>query len=126
VLNRRGIEKAFELAMTELAAGQALALAYIDLDRFKLINDLFGHLAGDEVLKQVCSRMQQTLDGAHQLGRIGGDEFVILFRATDIETARRICLEIVDNIVTLPYRTGDKAFQVKGSVAWSKSAATSR
>ncbi|MEJ0045360.1 MAG: sensor domain-containing diguanylate cyclase [Rhodospirillales bacterium] len=115
-LNRRGIEKGFDAAMAELAGGRELALAYLDLDRFKLINDLFGHLSGDEVLKQVCNRIKETLQESHQLGRIGGDEFVILFRGTNIETATRICREIVDKIVTLPYRTADKAFQVKGSI----------
>ena len=57
VFNRRGIEKMFESAIGPVASGKPLALAYLDLDRFKLINDLFGHTAGDEVLKQVCERM---------------------------------------------------------------------
>ncbi len=58
VFNRRGIEREFGNATASLAGGrQPMALAYLDLDRFKLINDLFGHAAGDEVLKQVCERM---------------------------------------------------------------------
>ena len=116
VMNRHGIEETFDAAMRGLAIGQPLALAYLDLDRFKLINDLFGHLAGDEVLKQVCGRVRELLAEGHNIGRVGGDEFVIVFRNTPIRTATAICRGIVDWIGSSPYQIGDKAFQVKGSI----------
>ena len=52
------------------------ALAYFDLDRFKPINDEFGHDVGDGVLQQVAARMRSALSPAHLLARVGGDEFV--------------------------------------------------
>jgi diguanylate cyclase (GGDEF)-like protein len=116
VLNRHGIEEAFAEAKHGIAHGRPLALAYLDLDRFKLINDLFGHLAGDEVLKQVCDRAREMLADGHDIGRVGGDEFVVLFRNTPIRTATAICRGIVDWIGSSPYQIGDKAFQVKGSI----------
>ncbi|MBE0622038.1 MAG: EAL domain-containing protein [Burkholderiales bacterium] len=116
VLNRHGIEEAFAAGMRTFAKGQPLALAYLDLDRFKLINDLFGHLAGDEVLKQVCDRVREMLADGHDVGRVGGDEFVIVFRNTPIRTATAICRGIVEWIGASPYQIGDKAFQVKGSI----------
>ncbi len=116
VLNRHGIEEAFAAAMCGFASGQPLALAYLDLDRFKLINDLFGHMAGDEVLKQVCARVREMLADGHNIGRVGGDEFVIVFRNTPIRTATAICRGIVDWIGASPYQIGDKAFQVRGSI----------
>ncbi|KQQ96805.1 bifunctional diguanylate cyclase/phosphodiesterase [Massilia sp. Leaf139] len=116
VYNRRGIEKMFEGAATSLAAGKPMAIAYIDLDRFKLINDLFGHGAGDEVLKQVCERMAMMLAGGQQIGRVGGDEFVIVMPDTAIPLASLICRGIVERIGGTPYRVGDKAFHVRGSV----------
>jgi diguanylate cyclase (GGDEF)-like protein len=116
VFNRRGIEKMFEGAATSLATGKPMAIAYIDLDRFKLINDLFGHGAGDEVLKQVCERMAMMLSGGQQIGRVGGDEFVIVMPDTAIPLASLICRGIVDRIGGTPYRVGDKAFHVRGSV----------
>jgi diguanylate cyclase (GGDEF)-like protein/PAS domain S-box-containing protein len=116
VFNRRGIEKVFEGAAQLLNAGKPLALAYIDLDRFKLINDLFGHAAGDEVLKQVCERMELTLAGGQKIGRVGGDEFVIVMPDTAIPLASLICRGVVDRICGTPYRVGDKAFHVRGSV----------
>jgi diguanylate cyclase (GGDEF)-like protein len=116
VFNRRGIEKMFEGAAVSLEAGKPLALAYLDLDRFKLINDLFGHAAGDEVLKQVCDRMAMTLGGGQQIGRVGGDEFVIVMPDTTIALATLVCRGVVERISGKPYRVGDKAFHVRGSI----------
>ena len=116
VLNRRGIEKLLEVELRRLPQDKALALAYLDLDRFKLINDLFGHLAGDEVLREVCRRVQGMLAAGQAVGRIGGDEFVLVFAGTPVRAAAVICRGIVEALGTLPYQTGDKAFQVKGSI----------
>lgn len=116
ILNRRGIEEEFDEAVGELAEGNAMALAYLDLDRFKLINDLFGHIAGDEVLKQVCSRVRGMLTEGQHIGRVGGDEFVIVLKGTPIQSAAWICRGIVDRIGTHPYQIGERAFQVKGSI----------
>jgi len=116
VYNRRGIEREFSSAAASLAAGRPMALAYVDLDRFKLINDLFGHAAGDEVLKQVCERMGTMLAGGQQIGRVGGDEFVIVMPETAIPLASIICRGIVDRLGNTPYRVGDKAFHVRASV----------
>ena len=54
------------------------ALLFIDLDRFKSINDQYGHLVGDEVLIACCKRMLSSVRGSDSVGRIGGDEFVVL------------------------------------------------
>ena len=116
VFNRRGIEKMFASATGAGAGGKPVALAYLDLDRFKLINDLFGHSAGDEVLKQVCERMATMLAGGQQIGRVGGDEFVVVMPDTAIPLASLICRGIVERIGNTPYRVGDKAFTVRGSI----------
>nr|WP_296486549.1 EAL domain-containing protein [Rhodoferax sp.] len=116
VLNRRGIETALNGALARLNEGNPLALAYLDLDRFKLINDLFGHGAGDDVLQQVCKRVSNLLARDLQFGRVGGDEFVIVFPDTPIALAAVMCQGIVDSIGNLPYHVGDKAFYVRGSI----------
>lgn len=116
VLNRRGIEAIIEDARKQAAEGRPLALAYLDLDRFKLINDLFGHVAGDDVLRQVCRRIEGMLAEGSILGRIGGDEFVIVFRGAPIGAASAICRGIVDAIGSIAFQTADKAFQVKASI----------
>jgi diguanylate cyclase (GGDEF)-like protein len=112
-LNRRGIEAAIS-QQDENAL--AWALAYVDLDRFKLINDLFGHHCGDEVLKQVASRAQTVLDERCAFGRMGGDEFVCVFGGLSIDEASRRCEALLDTLNNAPYQVGKRAFQVYASV----------
>jgi diguanylate cyclase (GGDEF)-like protein len=119
VHNRRGIEKVYDGALRELREdkpAKPLALAYLDLDRFKLINDLYGHGVGDEVLKQVCSRMSAMLDDKHCIGRVGGDEFVVVMPGITMARAAQTCRGIVSSISEEAYRIGDKAFHVRVSV----------
>ena len=77
--NRVLLASRLQLAMTQaISQGSKLALAYLDLDGFKAVNDLYGHDAGDKVLTTVARRMKQTLRDACTLSRLGGDEFVAL------------------------------------------------
>jgi len=115
-LNRRGMEKAFDTAGGALAAGRPMALAYLDLDRFKLINDVFGRAAGDEVLRQVCERITGALAGGQHLGRIDGDTFVVAMLDTTMAVAELICRGIVERVGNTPYLVGDKAFRIRASL----------
>lgn len=116
VLNRRGVEKIIEAAAGNGGRTSNLALAYLDLDRFKLINDMFGHVAGDDVLRQVCRRVEGLLSSGQVLGRVGGDEFIVLFDGAPIAAAAAVCRGIVGTVGEAPFFTGDKAFQVKVSI----------
>ncbi len=116
VFNRRGIETAFDAACGALATGRPLALALFSLDRFKLVNDLYGHAAGDEVLKQVCERVTTLLAGGDHLGRLDGDAFLVVMPDTTTATAATTCRDIVERIGSMPYLVGDKAFGVQASL----------
>ncbi len=86
------------------------AVAYFDLDRFKLINDLYGHAAGDGVLKQVCERMQSQLRDTDMLARVGGDEFVAAFSGASMAEAKQRCDAIVNLIHAKPYVIETQSF----------------
>ncbi len=73
------IDRVQQALLTAQATGQSIAVAFVDLDRFKAFNDSIGHDAGDQVLKTVATRLREHLLDAETLARFGGDEFVILF-----------------------------------------------
>lgn len=116
LLNRHGFEAQRKLALGAARAGVPVALAYLDLDRFKPVNDIFGHAAGDHVLRQVAARLQEHVRAPHALARIGGDEFVMLFVGIPLEEAHAICRAALDAVRGTAYEFEDKAFGVDGSV----------
>ncbi|HUH60122.1 MAG TPA: EAL domain-containing protein [Candidimonas sp.] len=116
VLNRRGIEKALDASLTGLAQGMPCALAYINLDHYKRINSLFGHTSGDEVLQQVCERIKKAVTDQEHIGRIGGDEFIILFPDSTIEEAREAAGRVIQTLNGSAVYAGGRAFQIKSAV----------
>ncbi|CAB3739090.1 putative bifunctional diguanylate cyclase/phosphodiesterase [Paraburkholderia rhynchosiae] len=113
LLNRRGIEHAIG---RECSKSGPWALAYLDLDRFKLFNDLFGHGTGDEILRHVAARLVERLGSRIPIGRIGGDEFVCVFADMDVEDAIAHCRELIVALNSAPIHVGTRAFQVRGSI----------
>ncbi|PQO23683.1 GGDEF domain-containing protein [Rhodobacteraceae bacterium WD3A24] len=90
--NRRAVDHALRAAVAE---GRAFGLVHLDLDHFKQVNDTMGHAAGDHVLREVARILADETRSGDVIGRVGGDEFVILFPGVDgyaplISIARRI------------------------------------
>ncbi|HEY0974830.1 MAG TPA: diguanylate cyclase [Solimonas sp.] len=80
-----------------------LALIYVDIDRFKPVNDRYGHAAGDELLRQIARRMQGLFRAVDTVARLGGDEFaVILESVTGVEQAQSLCEHIREQM-TQPF-----------------------
>lgn len=89
--NRRAFERALEDAVTaSRRASDASVLCFIDLDRFKPINDTVGHAAGDALLVQIATLIRERVRAADLLCRIGGDEFGLILRDCGMEEARGI------------------------------------
>lgn len=102
--NRAQFEHALraELAHADRQDAQ-LTLLYMDLDGFKAVNDECGHEAGDDVLRQVAARLQETARSEDIVCRMGGDEFCIITRATSTEGALNLA-ERIETTVSAPYR----------------------
>jgi len=100
LLNRRGIEARLEAAFEQALADESmLGIIVADLDGFKQINDAHGHVVGDEVLRQVAVRLMSSVRADDEVGRIGGDEFVIVSRDLDApEALLRIAERIPDAV----------------------------
>ena len=79
ILNRRGIEKVIkELKLNSNNNDQKYAILVVDIDHFKQVNDTYGHLVGDAVLKEVADRMTAVLRPYDHIGRYGGEEFLLV------------------------------------------------
>ena len=76
--NRVRLDDRLELALAQAARGRMVAVHHLDLDRFKAVNDTFGHQAGDRLLKIVASRLREVVRASDTIARMGGDEFVIV------------------------------------------------
>lgn len=99
VLNRRGILAALETALLAHARHhQPISIFMLDLDRFKYINDHFGHGAGDRALAWVTAKVREALRESDQLGRYGGDEFLVVLPDTTREHALSIAERMTDAI----------------------------
>lgn len=115
--NRRLFKDRLDLAITHAKRnGGKLAVMYIDLDRFKLVNDTFGHAEGDELLKNVAFRLRSCIRAGDTIARQGGDEFTVLLPdLNSVENVTRIAQKIIDDF-KIPYQVVGNEFRVTASI----------
>ena len=135
--NRAGFNRRLEETLAAApASGRVAALMFLDLDRFKQVNDQFGHGTGDALLRAVADRLVQALRARDFVARVGGDEFtVIIGQVADAQAAARIAGKIVDALSRPFMLTGCRvdvsasvgvAFHVAGSAATATAAHAGR
>ena len=79
--------------------GEDLIIMFLDLDRFKLINDSFGHVVGDQLLIEVAERLKAEIRTGDTLARLGGDEFMLLLpQPTSREQAERVAQKLITSM----------------------------
>jgi diguanylate cyclase (GGDEF)-like protein/PAS domain S-box-containing protein len=124
VANRRYFYEIGQRELTRLQRdGRGAALIAFDLDNFKAINDAFGHEAGDLVLKQIVMPVEQSIRPSDSFGRVGGDEFLILFSDTPVSKAVEVAERIRAEISEILSVYGSARFGVTASfgvAGWDK------
>ncbi|GGJ00910.1 diguanylate cyclase [Shewanella hanedai] len=99
--------------------GEKLALVFLDLDRFKHVNDSYGHSMGDALLVEAANRLQSCIPEQHSMCRFGGDEFLILLRnANDVDMINHICTELL-NQIEMPFELYGREFFISTSIGVS-------
>ncbi|PCJ30185.1 MAG: hypothetical protein COA99_18445 [Moraxellaceae bacterium] len=114
VTNRRGFRHAFQQEVARAKRqNTSIGFALLDIDHFKIINDTHGHLSGDRVLKQLCSVLTQVLRPTDHVGRMGGEEFMLLLPDCDAGHLLIIMERVRDIIAHTPFiNVSDEAMVV--------------
>jgi diguanylate cyclase (GGDEF)-like protein/PAS domain S-box-containing protein len=115
LLNRSAIIEQLELALGETRElGDPVGALFIDLDNFKLVNDALGHETGDSLLQDVASALESSLRAGDTVGRLGGDEFLVIVRdVEDEDTVLRVARRVSDSVASL---TRDTSYPVTLSI----------
>ena len=125
VANRPGIEReatrALDAAMRD---GTPLSLLMLDLDHFKSINDRYGHAAGDKVLRATTDAWKAELRGRDPLGRVGGEEFVVVCPGTTLEQALVIAGRLRESALALRFPDIDPGLRISVSIGAAQSRKT--
>lgn len=115
--NRREFENQLERAiMTATLENKHHVVCYMDLDQFKVVNDTCGHVAGDELLKQLSSMLKAQTRDSDVLARLGGDEFGLLLISCNIDVAERITEKVRQAVEDFRFRWDGKTFKVGVSI----------
>jgi diguanylate cyclase (GGDEF)-like protein/PAS domain S-box-containing protein len=128
--NRRQFEEALDIALALAKSdasknvvtqrGGEVALLYVDLDGFKLVNDTMGHRSGDLLLREVAWRIRECLDDSALLARVGGDEFTIVLTGLDgTEVPARVAKRLLQSFNS-PFRIGGQEIGIGASVGISR------
>jgi diguanylate cyclase (GGDEF)-like protein/PAS domain S-box-containing protein len=117
LINRREFERRLDEAMDDAHTEEAVhMLFYMDLDRFKAVNDSCGHLAGDNMLREVANLIKDQVRDSDFVGRLGGDEFGALLIGCPIDKARQIATDICNAIAGYRFVWKDKIFNIGISI----------
>ena len=117
--NRRAFKAAIDRRMSDWDDDQQVCIAVFDIDRFKQVNDQYGHDAGDAVLRTFAEVVRRVVRDSDSIARIGGEEFAVLFPSTAVPQALLICDRLRTEMAKTMTYVGDKSIRVtvSGGVA---------
>lgn len=114
--NRAHFQHRTQQALESLGADEHLALIFIDLDKFKHVNDTFGHHAGDQLLQEVARRLGRVVRATDLVGRVGGDEFTVLLpRISAVPDAELVATKVL-GVLAEPFRIAGQTVRLTASI----------
>jgi diguanylate cyclase (GGDEF)-like protein len=116
LLNRAGFRHRINAALASADASRRVGLLFIDLNDFKRVNDLHGHEAGDQIIRQAGARLNTVCRGADEVARLGGDEFAVILADVDIDEQVRAARARVRSAFADPFIVDDESISVSASV----------
>ncbi len=117
LINRTSFNNRLEECVTlNKQVSQQAYLCFLDLDRFKLVNDIAGHLIGDAMLAEIADVIQDCITSHDVVGRLGGDEFGIILIGKDQAQAQIICEKIISDVTNYRYHWNQRYFNVGLSI----------
>ncbi len=116
ILNRGAIVRVLEQALVGASqTGKPVGVIMADIDFFKRINDQFGHAAGDDTLKEFTDRLTATLRAGDQLGRYGGEEFLIVATGLTLDVVREVAERLRRAVAASPFRIAQQSIDITAS-----------
>lgn len=120
LLNRKSFEESLAMMIeTAKARDHLLAVLFIDLDKFKQVNDIYGHDMGDELLKAVARQLRATVRDGDAVARLGGDEFMIVLNGLRESESATIVADKIVKALSTPFRIRGKELHISASVGIS-------
>lgn len=117
LINRREFNNHLKNLVQDIKqSNKSSVLCFLDLDRFKLVNDTAGHLVGDALLAELANLLQSCLRNQDILGRLAGDEFGLLLTDTSIEESEIICQNIIDQVENYKFSWNNRLFGIGISI----------
>jgi diguanylate cyclase (GGDEF)-like protein/PAS domain S-box-containing protein len=119
--NRAHFERQLEQEVARLRRSDNISLLlFVDVDRFKYINDTAGHSAGDQLLVEASQRLKSRLRGSDTLARMGGDEYALILRNVGSNDPERLADEFRRALTAQPFVYGDKSYRITASIGVTK------
>jgi diguanylate cyclase (GGDEF)-like protein len=120
--NRAAFVEALGDALTRAReTGAVVGIVHIDIDRFKAINDAWGHAAGDDVIREMAKRLRHDMRGGDLLARIGGDDFGVLLEAMNAPAEAMVVAQRLADSIFVPFMIGTRPIDVSVSIGTASS-----